>query len=460
MYSKKRKLDWIALTLYLSLIIIGWLMLYSASARELREGFRWDSTIGHQTIWIAISMLTFVATLMINWKYWYRTAYVFYGISIVLLIAVLIFGVEVKGARSWLRLFGMTLQPSEFAKFTTNLAIAAFLSHFKTNLRQRYFQLIAIGLLTLPIFFIALQPDMGSALVFLSFAIVLYRAGFPDIYYILVFIMGAGFIMGFLFPLPIIFYIFSMIVCLWSLYILRMKWYYWLLPVLSALYILTMSGFKMHEMSTWFGGFLLGYTLFLNFRHRYFRNLIVLPAIVLFAMGVSFFSGFAFNHLLKPHQQDRINVWLQPEKTDPHGSLYNVLQSKTAIGSGGLQGKGFRKGHMTELNFVPEQTTDFIFSTVGEEQGFIGSVAIVLIFLMLVLRIFQIGEHAEHPFILYYAYGFGGLLFFHFFVNIGMTMGLVPIIGIPLPFISKGGSAILIFSIMMAITLKMDSPTR
>ncbi|HHS95854.1 MAG TPA: rod shape-determining protein RodA [Phaeodactylibacter sp.] len=462
MYNQKRSLDWISLTLYLSLIVIGWLMLYSASARELESsGFTWSSTIGRQTIWLGIALLAFIATLMINWKYWYRMAYIFYGISIFLLLAVLLFGVEVKGARSWIRLFGMTIQPSEFAKLTTTLALAAFLSHFRTNLRRSGFQLISVGILALPVLLVGLQPDMGSALVFLSFVIVLYRAGLPDIYYVIFLVLSTGFIMGLLLPLSVVFFIFSLLVSLWSLFVLRMKWWNWFIPFTITLLAFLLSPNVGMAPAGWLGGgLLLVYSLVLNLLQRYYRNLIILPSIVFLVVGISFLSDFAFDNLLKPHQQDRINVWLHPDKTDPHGSLYNVLQSETAIGSGGLQGKGFRKGHMTGLSFVPEQTTDFIFSTVGEEQGFIGSVAIVLIFLMLVLRIFQMGERSEHPFILYYAYGLGGLLFFHFFVNIGMTMGLVPIIGIPLPFISKGGSAILVFSVMMAIMLKMDNPSR
>jgi len=171
---------------------------------------------------------------------------------------------------------------------------------------------------------------------------------------------------------------------------------------------------------------------------------------------LSFVSFYAFTNILKPHQQDRINVWLQPEKCDPRGSLYNLLQSKLAIGSGGLTGKGFLEGNLTKLNYVPEQTTDFIFSSIGEEQGFIGSALVVILFVILVLRIIRIGERSKHAFILCTAYGIAGFIFFHFFINIGMTMGLSPVIGIPLPFISKGGSSLLAFTIMIGIVLNMS----
>jgi len=173
-------------------------------------------------------------------------------------------------------------------------------------------------------------------------------------------------------------------------------------------------------------------------------------------MLFSFGTKFAFDNFLKPHQQDRLNVWLNPSKSDPQGSLYNIIQSKTAIGSGGVRGKGFLKGTMTKLNYVPEQTTDFIFSTIGEEQGFIGVVGIVILYTILLYRITIIGERAKHKFIQFYAYSIAGILFLHYFINIGMTMGLMPVIGIPLPFISKGGSSLLVFSVMLGALLRMD----
>ena len=171
---------------------------------------------------------------------------------------------------------------------------------------------------------------------------------------------------------------------------------------------------------------------------------------------ISFSSSYAFSNILKPHQQDRINVWLQPEKCDPRGSLYNLLQSKLAIGSGGLNGKGFLEGTLTKLNYVPEQTTDFIFSSVGEEQGFIGSAALIILFMLVIFRIVNIGERSKHAFVLCFSYGAAGFIFLHFFLNIGMTMGLCPIIGIPLPFISKGGSSLMAFSMMIGIVLNMS----
>jgi rod shape determining protein RodA len=190
---------------------------------------------------------------------------------------------------------------------------------------------------------------------------------------------------------------------------------------------------------------------------RQIRQVILISIGVLLLGGFSYTSSYLFNHVLEPHQQDRINVWLNPENCDPRGSLYNILQSKIAIGSGGFSGKGFLHGTMTKLNYVPEQSTDFIYSIIGEEHGFIGSIAVIILFLILMLRSMDIGERARMPFIRHYAFGVVGVLFIHFFVNIGMTMGIMPVIGIPLPFISSGGSSMLGFSLLIGILLSMDS---
>jgi len=202
-----------------------------------------------------------------------------------------------------------------------------------------------------------------------------------------------------------------------------------------------------------------GMSLYYWFRHQKNSSLFIIP-IVLTLILFGFLTNYVFDEILKPHQQDRINVWLMPEQSDPHGSLYNIIQSKMAIGSGGVQGKGYLRGTMTNLDYVPEQATDFIFSTVGEEQGFIGAVSIIVLFLLLIMRIIQIGERSNNKFILSYSYAIAGFFFVHFFVNIGMTMGLVPVIGIPLPFLSKGGSALMSFSLMLGVLLKLDVSRR
>jgi rod shape determining protein RodA len=207
----------------------------------------------------------------------------------------------------------------------------------------------------------------------------------------------------------------------------------------------------------YFNVFVFAIMTIIKMRQKEFRLMALVWPATIFCILLSLISRYAFEEFLEPHQQDRINVWLKPSECNEQGSLYNLLQSKMAIGSGGFQGKGFLEGTMTKLDYVPEQSTDFIFSTIGEEQGFIGSFAIITIFVMFILRIIKLGERNKNNFVRHYAYGLAGLLFIHFFINIGMTMGLVPIVGIPLPFISKGGSALLSFTIMFAVLMRMDS---
>jgi rod shape determining protein RodA len=199
-----------------------------------------------------------------------------------------------------------------------------------------------------------------------------------------------------------------------------------------------------------------GWYLYYHFKKGNYQLIILVFPLLLFGAGFSFGTSYVFDHVLKPHQQDRINVWLRPERCDPRGSLYNLIQSKLAIGSGGLAGKGFLKGEMTKLNYVPEQSTDFIFTTIGEEQGFIGCLGVIILFAILLVRCIYIAERSHLEFVRNYGYAIAGILLFHFTFNLGMTMGLLPVVGIPLPFISKGGSSLMAFSIMIAVLLKMD----
>ncbi|MCL4111436.1 UNVERIFIED_CONTAM: hypothetical protein GTU68_020710 [Idotea baltica] len=334
-------------------------MVYTTTYNDFSSSM-WDigSPFGRQLLWGAASIVFMLVLSVIDWQVWNSLAPPLYGFGIVLLIALLLFGTETKGAQSWLRIGSFSLQPSEFVKLSTILLTANMLSSIRIKLNERKSQLILFGIIALPAFFIILQPDPGSAVTFGSLLIIAYRKGLSASYYI----------------------------------------------ALIALFL----------------------TLVLSFS------------------------------ILKPHQQDRINVWLQPEKCDPRGSLYNLLQSKLAIGSGGFNGKGFLEGTLTKLNYVPEQTTDFIFSSVGEEQGFVGSAALIILFMVMVFRITNIGERSKHSFVLCVCYGVAGFIFLHFFLNIGMTMGLCPVIGIPLPFISKGGSSLMAFSMMIGIVLNMS----
>ena len=456
-----QKLDWVTFSLYLSLVGVGWLMIFTVSFDESQSLsdliFTLDTHIGKQTLFIGASFLILVLILFIDYNFWRTFAYLIYASSLILLILVLIFGIQVKGATSWFSLFGFTFQPSELAKFGTCLALAAYLSRYNTNIKMFQTSITALGLIAVPIVLILLQPDAGSAIVFLSFLIVLYRAGFSPGLYIFGFSAATIFILGLVYE-PVHIIIGLILFCVFTLLFQRKNKIYWfgaLIPLIALSWSLTTKGYALYILAL--DGLILTGLAFLHYQER--KTSLIRPLIVLLVLGAlfSFTANYLFNRVLENHQRDRINVWLQPSKCDPQGALYNVLQSKMAIGSGGPSGKGFLEGTMTKLNYIPEQATDFIFCTIGEEQGFVGTIGIVGLFFLLIYRITVLAERQRSDFARHYAYGVAGVLFIHFFVNIGMTMGLVPIIGIPLPFISYGGSSILGFTILMAVLLSLDS---
>ncbi len=450
-------IDWITLSVFFSLLIVGWLMLYAATYVEGSESFiEFNSPIGKQTIWVFISVMAFLIVQLIDEKIWNSLSYIIYAGSIFLLLVVLFLGTEIKGARSWFVFSGFSFQPSEIAKFGTSLALASFLSFYKINVKSIKYMMGAVGIIMGPVILILLQPDAGSAVVFSSLFIVLYRSGISSVYYI---------IAGFLFFIFIgsLVYSFKAITLLSLLVGSAVLIFNKYKPLRAGLLLLVLASMSIaiYHNGYHLYGILIAASALIGFSIWYLIDrkssfLAVVTAPVFLAIALSFVSSYTFNNILQPHQQDRINVWLRPTKCDPYGSLYNIIQSKVAIGSGGIQGKGFLKGEMTKLNYVPEQSTDFIFSTVGEEQGFIGSFMVIFLFTLLLIRITIIAERGKNRFITYYAYSVASIIFIHFFINIGMAMGLMPVIGIPLPFLSKGGSSLLGFSIMMGVLLKMD----
>ena len=456
--SKNKSLDWLSLSIYFSLVIIGWFMVFSTLYDEQNPYAFMDITtpVGAQTVWVTVSILIFLVTLTIDWKFWNVIAFPMYGISLILLILVLIFGKEINGAKAWFSFGFFSIQPAEWAKFATALAVSSYLSFNKSSITNTNVFLIALTLFLAPAALVMLQPDFGSALVFLSFFVLLYRRGMHPAIIIIGFIMAAIFIFSLLYEPSVVsvfliligavvfFFnienlqsatVFSLLLLAVTIFLLIQKEYFWIFlpPVLAFLtYAVIIFRKKDYKIIT----------------------LVVVSISIFSAFG--FGADYIFDNILKPHQKDRINVWLMPEKCDPRGSLYNIIQSKMAIGSGGLTGKGYLKGEMTKFNYVPEQSTDFIFTSIGEEQGFIGSVGVILLFTMLIIRCIIIAERANLEFIRNYGYAIAGILFVHFFLNIGMTTGLLPVVGIPLPFISKGGSSLTAFSIMIGVLIKMD----
>ena len=412
--------------------------------------------IGAQSLWVVISIFTFFSALTLDWKFWNTLAFPIYGVTVLLLILVLFIGTEINGAKAWFRFGIFSFQPSEWAKFGTALAVASYLSFFKTSITNTNVFAISLALFFGPALLVLLQPDFGSSLVFLSFFILLYRRGMSP----WIILVGMGLASIFIFSLVYTPYLVSVFLIFLSsaIFIFDFEKPQRAIIIVSSLLLVILFLLYQKELVYIIIPALagLGFYLYLHIRTRNFKIVGFVLPVLAFASFFSFTSSYVFDQFLKPHQQERINVWLRPEKCDPQGSLYNIIQSKLAIGSGGFQGKGFLKGEMTKLDYVPEQSTDFIFTSIGEEQGFIGSLGVIILFTILLIRCVIIAERANLEFIRNYGYAVAGILFFHFAFNIGMTMGLLPVVGIPLPFISKGGSSLIAFSIMIAVLVKMD----
>lgn len=404
------KIDWMLLLLYLILLVVGLISIYAAAFNENHTDI-YDLTqnYGKQLLFIGISLFTGFVILLIDAKFFNTFAYLFYGLSIFLLLFVLVSGTTIAGSKSWIQLGIFSFQPSELAKFTTALAVAHYLGKNDTDFSKIKTKLIAFGLVLLPMSLVLLQGDAGSALVFLVFLLVFYREGMTGL------ILVIGLVAIILFLLTIFF----------------SKWH-----VIIGVSVITIAV-----------SFIIG-----NLKKNILKIIGVYSLIVIFVLGVN----FAFNNILKPHQRNRINVILGIEK-DTKNVGYNLNQSLTAIGSGGLTGKGFLQGTMTRYKYVPEQHTDFIFCTIGEEGGFLGVTIVLLLYLAFFIRIIVLAERQRSVFSRIYGYGIVSILFFHFTVNIAMTIGLMPVIGIPLPFLSYGGSSLLIFSIMIFVFLKQDA---
>ena len=401
--------DWWLILMYVALVLIGWLNIYAALYQEGFELFDFSQKYGKQLQWIIIASVIAMVILFFNWQFFEGFAYIIYFIVILALIGVLFLGIEVNGAKSWYDLGFLRIQPAEFAKFATCMAIAKYLSTLHINIKDLRTKLIAGAIVLLPALLIILQNDTGSALVYTTFIIVLYRAGLPGTILILGISSTLLFVSAILVP----------------------KTY-----LLIALAILS--------------------AIFFFFSRKRLREAIVITTVFIMAAGFTFSVDYVLDNVLEPHHVTRIKILLGQE-SDPHGDGYNVHQSMIAIGSGGFSGKGFLDGTQTKFNFVPEQSTDFIFCTIGEEWGFLGSTFIVALYIAFLLRIIFVAERQRSVFSKIYGYGVASILFFHVAINIAMTIGLAPVIGIPLPFISYGGSSLWAFTILLFIFINLDS---
>ncbi len=451
-----KSIDWILLSVTVAIVAIGWLMLYAASYESDASLFSFSSAIGSQTIWLGVSAVICMAIMVTDWRIWSSFAYPIMIATTLSLAAVLILGKEIKGATSWFSIFGFSVQPSEFAKLGTALGFSAYLSQPNINLENVKTIIQACLIFLVPAGLIVLQPDPGTAIVFLAFFVPLFRAGLNASFYILGLSLAFIFIGSLIWSPFLMFILILLSACLFLT--LDLKEYKLPMSVLLLLSLFCLASYNFVDYRILLGLAVIavGYVSYQSFNQGKYRTLITGLIIACMASALSFGTKWSFENILKSHQQDRINVWLRPDLCDPQGSLYNIIQSKTAIGSGGIAGKGFLNGSMTNLNYVPEQKTDFIFSTLGEEQGFVGSFSLIVLFTLMLLRISVIAERAKMLFVRYYAYSIAGFIFFHFFINVGMTMGIMPVIGIPLALMSKGGSSLIAFLVMITILLKMD----
>lgn len=410
--NRSLRLDWITIVIYLALVCFGITNIYSSTFDENQpELFNLSRSIGKQLVFFGVSIASAIFILAAPSKVFERFSSIIYLATILLLIGLYPFGNTISGARSWYDFGGVSLQPAEFAKVAVALAIAKLISEIQIDLRKFNSLLQVVLVIALPMGLILLQPDAGSALVFGSFIFVLFREGLKPVYLLLIAAMLFFFILTLVAPLPFV--------------------YVSILTVVISLYF---------------------------FSKKVNKKSVIYPYLIaiFISIGYVYSVDYIFNDIFEQRHRDRINIVLGKE-VDTQGIGYNLNQSKIAIGSGGWEGKGFLQGTQTKGGFVPEQHTDYIFSTIGEEWGFKGTAAVVLLFSFLILRILSRAEAQKNNFSRIYAYSVASILFVHFLINIGMSIGLVPTIGIPLPLISYGGSSLLAFTVLIAIYLNLDA---
>ena len=471
-----KSVDWVIIALYLVLVICGWFSICGASYTYGEPDFlSFDTRAGKQLIWIGCSLAIGFVLLMLEKKLYEMLAYVFYALIILLLIATIFVGSDIKGSHSWIRLGGgVNLQPAEFAKAATALALARYMSSYGFSMHNLRDLLKVIGLIMLPMLIIIMQKETGSALVFLSFFLMLYREGmsgaflFSGICAIVYFIVGIRFADVPLWKMPVstgeFVVLFLIQLCtagMLGTYIRKKSLMYWTGGIIlgvtgvALLFSLYVIPFDVAWIQLGLCILLILYLIYMWLRER-INNFAYIAMFILGSVVFFYSSNYVFSEVLSEHQKPRIEVVLGM-KEDLTGAGYNVNQSKIAIGSGGLTGKGFLNGTQTKLKYVPEQDTDFIFCTIGEEQGFLGASAVLLLFLAFILRIMALAERQPDAFGRVYGYSLVGIFLFHLFINVGMVLGITPVIGIPLPFFSYGGSSLWGFTILLFIFIRIDS---
>ncbi|MCA1757053.1 MAG: rod shape-determining protein RodA [Bacteroidales bacterium] len=458
-------LDWFTILIFLGMIFFGWINIYAAVYNEEASGiFDISQRYGKQFLWIVAAIILAFFVIITDSRFYIFFSYIIYVLVIASLLLVLLVGKEVNGARSWFAIGAFSLQPSEFAKFATALALAKYLSGQASDLTSFRSLALSAAIIFAPAALILFQPDMGSMIVFFSLVLVLYREGLSPWLFITGILAAILFIATLLAEhnhnVMIAIILIAAVVHL----IAERDPLLTLKGIASAggiiLIIWLVSGAVLPEIEPAviiMAGMVISSVAwaYYIFRHKA-RNLLILMTFLAGSLMFIFIVDFAFNNILKPHQQTRISDVLGAE-SDPYGTGYSLNQSIISIGSGGFSGKGFLNGTQTRFKFVPEQSTDFIFCTVGEEWGFLGSSFVIILFMVLLYRLIVLAERQRSSFTRIYGYGVVSILLFHFLINIGMTIGLVPVIGIPLPFFSYGGSSLWGFTLLLFIFLRLDA---
>lgn len=498
--NKLKDLDWSLVIVYVALMLVGWINIYAASYNEeFPSILSFSQNYGKQVIWITTSIGIAWLIMMMDGRFFEQFAYPIYGVVLVLLAGVLVIGAEIKGAQSWYRIGGFTLQPSEFGKFATSLAVAKLLTAVDNRPKEIFTTLKALVIIAIPALLILMQPDTGSTLVYGSFVFVLYREGLSGKVLLGGLLLIVLFVLALLFELDQLLIVFTIIG--WAVY--NIVYGTQKILIVSALIVATIfTTYYFVDVPDFYlmialllGSIVLYLTNAFNreMKDRWDRNGVI--GLYILSLTFIFAVGFIFTNVLQEHQRTRITVLLgeedklveqidqlkeayyalpvgdkgreqiqqdlnaKRESLDKlrRGAGWNVNQSKIAIGSGGLLGKGFLQGTQTKFDFVPEQSTDFIFCTVGEEWGFIGSFIVIALFAFLLVRLVIVAERQRSQFTRVYGYSVASIFFFHFAINIAMTLGLAPVIGIPLPFFSYGGSSLWAFTLLLFIFIKLDS---
>jgi rod shape determining protein RodA len=469
------RIDWLTVSLYIVIMIFGWFSICGASVDiENPDLFGFGSRSGKQLVWIFCALSLGAALLTITQKFFLSYSYVIYWAFIALLIVTIFIGTDTKGSNSWLHFGPVSIQPAEFAKFATALALAKYIDKYDFNASFLKNLIPAIGIFMLPMLLIIAQKETGSAIVYCAFFLVLYREGMTGYVLLVGFCAVLFFVLGVKYwnvpfsnqPFNVgpwivllIIHILTVIITWFSSKDIKTAAVVFLASVGVMLVGLSFSvlviPFDITVLQLISEIFIVFYLVIRSIKDMLLRYVWV-AVFSLGFVGYLYSVNYVFENILEPHQQTRIDVVLGL-KDDPYGAEYNVNQSKIAIGSGGFSGKGFMKGTQTKLKFVPEQDTDFIFCTVGEEQGFLGSAIVLLLYSVLLLRIITLSERQHSTSGRVYGYSVASILFFHLFVNIGMVLGITPVIGIPLPFFSYGGSSLWGFTILLFVFLRIDA---